>query len=52
VDDRDEVLHLLERAQDEQQRDYAIARFRGWAATWGMAIPTALEPGSTRGLES
>jgi hypothetical protein len=52
VDDRDEVLHLLERAQDEQQRDTAITRFRGWIATWGMAIPTALEPGSTRGMES
>jgi hypothetical protein len=52
VDDRDEVLHLLERAEDEQQRNNAIARFRSWIATWGMAIPTALEPGSTRGLES
>ncbi len=52
VDDRDEVLHLLERAQDEPQRDRAIARFRGWIATWGLAVPVALDPRSTRGLES
>ena len=52
VDDRDEVLHLLERAQDEAQRDESIRRFRGWIANWGLAVPVALDPRSTRGIES
>ncbi len=49
VDDRDEVLHALERAGSDEERGRALARFRVWLETWGLAIPVALERGSTRG---
>jgi hypothetical protein len=49
VDDRDEVLHL-ERAKSEQELNAAVERFRSWLLTWGLEVPTAPEPGSTRGM--
>jgi hypothetical protein len=32
VDARDEVLHKLERAQTDDERQHAVEAFRGWAA--------------------
>lgn len=49
VDDRDEVLHALERAKSDEERAKAVTRFRAWLETWGLNIPVAIEPGSTRG---
>jgi hypothetical protein len=49
VDDRDEVLHQIERAQNEQQMHEALDRFRRWFQDWGSTIPTTTKPGSTRG---
>lgn len=33
VDDRDEILHQIERATSDQERARAVARFRDWAST-------------------
>jgi hypothetical protein len=52
IDDRDEVLHQLERAKSEEELDAALKRFRSWLLTWGLEVPTAPEPGSTRGMSS
>jgi hypothetical protein len=49
VDDRDEVLHQLERAKSDADRAKAIARFRAWLSDWGVTIPVATDPQSTRG---
>lgn len=45
VDDRDEVLHLLERARSEEERAAAIARFRQWAQSGGL-LPVTTKPGT------
>ncbi|HVY56587.1 MAG TPA: hypothetical protein VHA77_01930 [Xanthobacteraceae bacterium] len=49
VDDRDEVLHALERAHTDDARARAVARFRQWLDTWGVTLPVTSRPGSTRG---
>jgi hypothetical protein len=49
VDDRDEVLHALERATSDEHLAKAVARFRAWLITWGSTVPVAVERGSTRG---
>ncbi len=49
VDDRDEVLHALERAGSDEERAKSVGRFRAWLQTWGVAIPVATERGSSHG---
>ncbi len=49
VDDRDEVLHALERAHSDDERAAALARFRSWLETWGVTLPVTVKPGSTQG---
>lgn len=39
VDDRDEVLHRLERAQTEQELETAARGFLAWATELGLAAP-------------
>lgn len=39
VDDRDEVLHRLERAQNEEQLQAAAQAFLAWATELGLAAP-------------
>ncbi len=39
VDDRDEVLHRLERAQTEEEVHAAIGGFVVWASELGLASP-------------
>jgi hypothetical protein len=39
VDDRDEVLHQIERAKDAGEMAAALARFRAWATDWAITIP-------------
>ncbi len=39
VDDRDEVLHRLERAQTEQELHTATRAFLAWATELGLASP-------------
>jgi hypothetical protein len=48
VDDRDEVLHALERADSDEARAAAVKRFRQWLETWSV-VPVALAPGSSQG---
>jgi len=48
VDDRDEVLHALERADSDEARAAAVTRFRKWLETWSV-VPVALTPGSSQG---
>jgi hypothetical protein len=48
VDDRDEVLHALERADSDEARAAAVKRFRQWLKTWSV-VPVALAPGSSQG---
>ena len=50
VDDRDEVLHALERARTDEEREGAVARFRRWLAAWGVTLPVTTRPGSTTGV--
>jgi hypothetical protein len=52
VDDRDEVLHQIERAQSEAELHAALDRFRAWLTTWGVTVPTAPEQGSTQGSQN
>ena len=47
VDDRDEVLHQLERAKTEEERAKAVRRFRAWLADWGVTVPVATSPTSS-----
>jgi hypothetical protein len=51
VDDRDEVLHALERAGTDDERARAVERFVRWLETWGIAVPVTDRPGSTQGPE-
>ena len=39
VDDRDEVLHRLERAQNDEQLQAAAQAFLAWATELGLAPP-------------
>jgi hypothetical protein len=39
VDDRDEVLHGLERAQTDEQRQAAAGAFIGWVRELGLLPP-------------
>jgi hypothetical protein len=49
VDDRDEVLHKLERAENDEEQAEAVKRFRSWLLTWGLVLPVTMKPGSTQG---
>jgi hypothetical protein len=49
VDDRDEVLHQLERARTDSEKAAAVNRFRRWLMDWGVTLPVASDPRSTRG---
>lgn len=51
VDDRDEVLHQIERAKNGAEMQAALMRFRQWLVDWGTSIPVTDKPGSSRGLE-
>jgi len=46
VDDRDEVLHALERAQSPDEKTRAVERFRVWASIWGD-LPVSSAPGGS-----
>ena len=48
VDDRDEVLHALERAQSADEKAKAVERFRAWASVWGE-LPVATTPAGSAG---
>jgi hypothetical protein len=39
VDDRDEVLHQIERSRDDNEMAAALRRFRAWASDWATTIP-------------
>jgi hypothetical protein len=39
VDDRDEVLHQIERAQDKHTMAAALQRFQAWARNWAVTMP-------------
>lgn len=45
VDDRDEVLHGLERARTDEDRARAVERFIRWLETWGVTVPVTDRPG-------
>jgi hypothetical protein len=47
IDDRDEVLHQLERAETDEERAKAVERFRAWLADWGVTIPVSGIPNLT-----
>ena len=49
VDDRDEVLHALERAESDDEKRTAVERFRAWVAEGSAGLPVSLKPYSTRG---
>jgi hypothetical protein len=38
VDDRDEVLHEIERARDRTAMAAALRRFQAWASNWAMLV--------------
>jgi hypothetical protein len=40
VDARDEVLHLLERARTDQERQAAVAAFIAWAEELDLLLPS------------
>jgi len=44
VDDRDEVLHQIERARDRSEMTAALRRFQAWASNWA----TTVQPASQR----
>jgi hypothetical protein len=48
VDDRDEVLHAIERAQDENAMAAALRRFRAWASDWALTIAPHAKAGQRR----
>src|SRR5438477_384231 len=48
VDDRDEVLHGLERAQTEQELAAAVDAFTRWARELDLLIPGAVAPSRRR----
>ena len=39
IDNRDEVLHGLERAQTDEQRQQAVAAFVAWARELDLVLP-------------
>ena len=41
VDDRDEVLHEIERARDRAELTTALRRFQAWASNWAIMVQPA-----------
>ena len=39
IDDRDEVLHGIERARDRTAMAAALRRFQAWASNWATVLP-------------
>lgn len=52
VDDRDEVLHRLERAQNEEQLQAATQAFLAWANELGLAAPQTSRQSSIKETQS
>jgi hypothetical protein len=51
VDDRDEMLHALERATSNDERAGGVERFRLWLESWGLTLPITTRPWQHAGPE-